>query len=126
MCDSNGIEESADVRFVKDFMAKITAAFLASRLSFKNRKKFDEPEGMLHFWKEVVSDLLEIYGADDVTSETEIEIQNLKQRSNMTPDQYAKTMRTKALMCNRRCSEYTLKSMFVKVLPDCNCSSTRL
>lgn len=105
------------MRCAKHFMTNFVAAYLASRLYLKSKKALDKPESMLFFWKGVVNHFFEMYASYHLFTESEMQIQNIKQPSNMTTNQYAEALWTKALRCNQGYTGYALMGIFVKELP---------
>lgn len=73
---------------------------------------------MLSSGTEVVNHPLASYATDDVISEREIKMQDFKQPSSITPNQYAAAIWTKTLICNQVYTEYTLKGIIVEGLLD--------
>lgn len=75
--------------------------FIGITFVLKNRKTFDEPEGMPSYRKEVVGHPFETYVTDDVIFKKEMKMQNYDMPSNMTPYQYDGALRVKALSENQ-------------------------
>ena len=115
-CNLNDISEPVAYWMIQNFLEGRALALVQTRMSGLTMSVDSDRGEMLTTYPEVVNFLLQTYATDDVIAEAVTDVENLKQSTAMTEQEYSDELWKRALRCGTVFSGDRLKGYFVEGL----------